>query len=308
MNRDTLNDLATHFGAAVAEFSPQLQELHASMDLSYTVFSPPERDRLILETIRAVDADTQRIGAPERTKTWLDGWGENLHDFTESGDLEDVTPKFIRPHNVVRLNQDYVKPTDPLFEKNFTKLIQRYIFDQYASQYSTVYEFGCGSGYNLVHLAQWYPQTSLYGTDFVQSSVYLIKKIAITKGFNLRGRLFYMIKPDSTFKLEEDSCVFTFGAIEQLAGKFEDFLSYLINNKVSLCFHIEPTVEFYDENILVDYLAIKFHKQRGYTEGLVPHLKKLEKNQQVEIQALQRFNFGSRFMEGYSLVVWKPIL
>ena len=63
----------------------------------------------------------------------------------------------------------------------------------------------------------------------------------------------------------------------------------------------------YDDQILLDYLAIKFHKKRGYTEGLLPRLKELERLGQIELLKVKRLYFGSTFMEGYTYMIWKPV-
>ena len=116
-----------------------------------------------------------------------------------------------------------------------------------------------------------------------------------------------MMKPDLSIAIKENSSVFTFGAIEQLDSKFHDFVNYLIDNKPKICFHIEPTVENYDNNILFDNLQVKFHRKRGYTEGLLPYLKKLDKEGVIKIVKNKRINFGSKFMEGYHLYAWEMV-
>ena len=70
---------------------------------------------------------------------------------------------------------------------------------------------------------------------------------------------------------------------------------------------MEPTIEHYNPDILLDYLAIKFHRQRGYTEGWLPAIQQLEVEGRAEIIAAKRPFFGSTMMEGYSYVVWRPI-
>ncbi|GAI42232.1 unnamed protein product [marine sediment metagenome] len=60
-----------------------------------------------------------------------------------------------------------------------------------------------------------------------------------------------------------------------------------------LCIHVEPTIELYDESNLVDYLAIKFHKKRGYAENYLTRLRKLEAQNEIEILKVKRLFFGS---------------
>jgi hypothetical protein len=69
---------------------------------------------------------------------------------------------------------------------------------------------------------------------------------------------------------------------------------------------MEPLVELYDEQRLVDYLAIKFHRKRGYLEGFLTSLRKLQAEGRIEILEQRRFYFGSIYHEGYSYVAWRP--
>ena len=86
-----------------------------------------------------------------------------------------------------------------------------------------------------------------------------------------------------------------------------DFVDYLISQRPSLCLHIEPILELYDEDNLVDYTAMSFHKKRGYTEGFLPYLKKLESESKIEVIRVRRLKFGSPSMEGWNYIVWKVV-
>ena len=94
--------------------------------------------------------------------------------------------------------------------------------------------------------------------------------------------------------------------IEQLASNFEAFLQFLLKHSPALCVHVEPTIELYDENNLVDYLAMKFHRKRGYTENYLTRLRELEAKNKIGILKVKRPFFGSLYMEGYSYMVWRP--
>ena len=71
--------------------------------------------------------------------------------------------------------------------------------------------------------------------------------------------------------------------------------------------HVEPTYEVYDQDLLFDYLAAKFHSKRGYTMGYLPRLKQLELDGKIEILNVKRLNFGSLFFEGFTNIIWKPV-
>ena len=116
-----------------------------------------------------------------------------------------------------------------------------------------------------------------------------------------------MKTPDYDYDIGKNSCVFTHGAIEQLAGDFENFIKFLIYKKPKVCFHIEPVSEVYEDDSLFDYLQKKFHKKRGYTSGLLPYLKQQQDAGLIENLEHKRIYFGSKFMEGYTLISWNPV-
>ncbi len=303
-----LADFARCFGTSVEDFSLEFQEALSKCDLSYKRLDQKERDEVILRVLRKTATDKQVIGSEERTSVWERGWRENLLAFqTQNFSLEALIPKFIRENQPIRYDGDYIMPHNPRFEFDFMTVFRIWLFQKYFVEFSNIYEFGCGSGINLILLASIFPEKSFHGFDFVQSSVDLINIIAKTHGWRLAGQMFDMIHPNRQIKLAEKSAVFTFGALEQLAGRFEAFLQYLLEQKPGICIHVEPTIELYDENILFDYLAVQFHRKRGYTENLLPRILELETERKVRVLKVKRLNFGSLFMEGYTFIIWQPV-
>lgn len=308
MNLISIDDFCNSFGATKESFGKECLELIEQTDFSYEILEGEKRDELILEILNKIENDQQRIGEPEREAIWNKGWQENLDKFIESGyHLKSIIPKFIRDDQIIRLNGNYIEPNNPRFEYDYMTIFRKWLFENHFAPFQNVYEFGCGTGLNLVLLSEIYPDKNLFGSDFVPASVELVSEIGKQKGKRIKARKFDMIKPDYDFDIKPDSIIFTFGAIEQLASKFEDFIQYLLHFKPIKCIHIEPTVELYDSSKLFDYLAVKFHRKRGYTEGLLPRLMQLEQEGSAKIEKVQRLNFGSLFMEGYMYYIWQPI-
>lgn len=307
IHKVTLEDFARSFDVSVDEFSYVLKSFITKTDFSYRLPDGEERDRVVLDVIKKIESDTQIVGAKERQDVWELGWNENLQDFISGGyDLSKLVPKFFRFNQALRFNQNYIIPYNPNFELDYYSVIRRWLFEKYFEEFDTVYEFGCGTGFNLASLAQLYPQKKLHGLDFVPSSVKIVNTLGEVYGWQLKGHLFNMLSPDKNLEIEPNSLVFTIGAVEQLAGKFEPFLQFLVKNSPRLCIHIEPTIELYDENNLVDYMAIKFHRKRGYTENYLTRLRELDAQNQIKIIKTKRLFFGNLYMEGYTLIVWKP--
>jgi hypothetical protein len=98
----------------------------------------------------------------------------------------------------------------------------------------------------------------------------------------------------------------TMCALEQIGDKHEEFLQFLLRQSPALCINMEPICELYDEDNLLDHLAIRYHKQRGYLEGYLSRLRQLESQGRLTILKAQRVFFGNVYHEGYSFVVWKP--
>ena len=303
----TVADFALSLGVSPDDIPDICRNEINNNDFHYRIPEQEERDEILLTILRKLETDTQKIGSEERQLVWEKGWAENLKEFNKSGgNLDSLIPKFIRPNQPIRLKKELVIPSDPYFELKYFSVIRLWAFLEYLGKFSTVYEFGCGTGSNLVVLAKLFPHLHIYGLDFVSSSVQLIDRLAQAHGLPIDGIRFDMRSPDYNIHLAKNSAVLHFGVIEQLAGDFKPFLDYIFTNKPELVIGLEPVAELYDPGLLMDHLAIGFHKKRGYTEGYLPHLEQLAKNRKVEILKVKRTFFGSLFMEGFSFIIWKP--
>ena len=300
-------DFAKSFDDDINNFSSELYEKTTDLDFRYRLPTKEENEQLIYNMLLKIDSDKQIIGASERKEVWFKGGNENLQAYKERGFKEkSLTPKFVRPGNPIRLNQKFVFPLDDNFELNFIQIYRQWFIEKFFDQVDNVYEFGCGTGFNLLHVNKIYPKKKLYGSDFVQSAVDLVNEIAKSKKILLQGDLFDMLRPDYSYKIFPNSAVYTFGALEQLASNLDPILNFFISQKPSICIHTEPAIELYEDDCLVDYLAKKFQGKRGYSSGLIGKLKALENQGKIEIIKIKRLYFGSYFFEGYNLIVWKP--
>ena len=187
------------------------------------------------------------------------------------------------------------------------KVLQSFIATEYFSSVDTIYEFGCGTGHNLIAFAKIFPSKRFIGSDFVQSSIDLVNYVSKKAHYNLTASLFDMKNPDFNQQLEKESGLLTFGALEQLAGEIDNIFSYFLKQDCKVFVHIEPAEEFYDLNNLADFLAFKFQTKRGYTKGLYAKLIGLQNDVQIRLVKVKRLFFGSLNIEGYNLFVWKKI-
>lgn len=303
----SLEDFACAFGTEKENLSQDVRDLISKINFRYEKLSQEERDRIILDILKKLETNQfSRVGQ-ERKEIWSNAWSEYLQAFIESNhSLEALNPKFMKPNQVVRLNSEFVKPQNPNFELDFFAVFRIWLFKQYLAEINAVYEFGCGSVFNLVALAKLYPEKKLYGLDWAIPSVQLVDKIAETQGFNMKGYRFDFFAPDSSLEIENNSAFLTMCALEQIGGNYQDFISFVLEKSPKLCINMEPICELYNEENLIDYLAIKYHKQRGYLDEYLSYLRKLESENKLIIRQVKRLNFGSLYHEGYSLIIWEP--
>ena len=256
-----------------------------------------ERTRLMADIATIIEADTQIIGAPERTQAWETGWKEALEKFRAMPQEHSLIPAFIRDRPVRIKGEFYDAPGAELAHC-------RKMQDALAGMLADcpqIAEFGSGTCFNLVALGRRFKHTLLHAFDFSPSAVELAELIRKEMNLNIYGHLFDMRNPPNDTACQGGFGIFTFGAVEQLAGDFKPFIEYLIRQSPRIVIHIEPTVELYDETNEVDALAIRFHRRRGYTEGLLPYLQS-----RVNVIHVERSEFGSLMHSGYSQIVWKP--
>ena len=100
--------------------------------------------------------------------------------------------------------------------------------------------------------------------------------------------------------------VITMGALEQVGDRWGPFLDMMLRCKPKLVLHVEPVEEFYDERNLSDWLALRYHKARGYLSGYYTELHRLHALGKVELIETGRNYLGNRHNEGFSLIVWRP--
>lgn len=305
----TKKDFAESFGVDESEISVHTENLINSFNFEVKQITDSDRDRLIIRIIEKIRRDEQIIAAPERKNVWEKGWSENLQEYIKSqGDIQKLVPKFIRKGEVVRWFGNYYLTSDEDFELNYISVLRSFLFNKYCKEIDYLYEFGAGTGFNLVHASSFRPELKLIGTDFVKSPVDLMNLVGRDLDIRLTAQVFDMLDPKSNgLKLESNSGVLTFGSLEQLGSELKEMIEYLLEQKPEICVHIEPMVEMYETEKLPDYLASWFQSKRGYSSGLISLLNRLSLEKRLEILDVQRLNFGSLMMEGYNLVAWRPI-
>lgn len=297
-------DFATLFQDGLSEFVKK--KIRSFKFLARRV-SDQERDLILLKIINTL-LDPQLIQAGKhRQKQWEKGWAENLEAYIKQDD-ESIIPRYFGKYNIVRWRQEFLNPISASFEYNMLKVIQYWLFDKYLRSQNSVYEFGCGTGHNLLRVREINPSAEIWGLDWAHSSQKIIEKMSSEKSDSkLFARNFDFFNPDKNFKLNKKSAIYTIAALEQIGNSFEPFIDFLLENRPEICIHIEPIAELLDPGNLVDYLSILYFKKRNYLDGYLSKLRELEKMKKIKIHVAQRSFIGSLYIEGYSIVVWSPL-
>lgn len=304
----TVKNFAYLIGTSVDDIPAECQHLLSCHDFRYEVLTGHAHDAMLVDVLKKIDSGKLSVTGKEKQPVWESGWSENLQDFIANGyNIEDLVPKYYRPGQPLRIDRTYARGYAPCFEYNFFKVLRTWIYTKYLKDAGSVYEFGCGPGHNLVALAKQHPEKNLYGFDWARSSVELVNKIADVYKLNITGRLFDMFSPDDSVQFADSSAVITMGALEQLGDNYGAFLQFLLRKAPAQCVHVEPLCELYDENELLDYIAIKHHKKRNLLGNLLESLRQLESRGKIEIVKIQRVLVGGLLEDGWSYVVWKPI-
>lgn len=288
--------------------SPSIKDKIRNLNIEYVELTLDERDACIRECVRVLLDPNVEISGAHRLEKWEKGWGENLKAL-KVGKEKALLPLYFKKDEIVRWRQKWIKPLNPGFDFSVLSIILEWLFEKYASQADSIYEFGCGTGHHLLRLREFNRTAKIYGLDWAEASQKIILEM-IEKGIaqNTYGKKFDFFNPDESFSLDKKSVVYTVGALEQVGERHENFLKYLIKNKPKICFHIEPIAELLDPNNLLDFLSIEYFKKRNYLSNFLTRLRALESEGKIKIHDARRTYLGGNiYVDHYSVVVWSPL-
>jgi hypothetical protein len=311
----TIGESADHF-LGVKDFEDAFSEKLSAYvcskikeyDFRYRHLIESEKQECLARFEEVLRSGNLARAGQERQTQWEKGWNENLEQLQRAGDLGSIVPRYFDKYDVVRWRQEWIRPTSDAFEYRMLAIIQDWLFDQYLRDKDFIYEFGCGTGHNLFRIRQINPEATLFGLDWASSSQKILEKLRHDHiDDKIYGRHFNYFEPDRTFHLQRRSAIVTVASLEQIGSQFGAFLSYLLEQKPSMCIHIEPISELLDPSNLLDRLSIEYFKKRNYLSGYLSALRELEAKKKIKILRAQRTYIGSFFIEGYSVIVWQPL-
>jgi len=241
---------------------------------------------------------TMPVAGKHRKKQWEKGWRENLES-------DNGVPKYFGKYPINRLNGKFIFPATKDWEiQQLHKLVWD-ITKKYFRKLDNIYEFGCGIGHNLWVIKDYMsvanPEVQIWGLDWTKSGTQMVESM----GF--QSHVFDFFNPDNSFKIAKNGGVLTVAALEQTGTDYKKFVSYLLKNKPAVVAHIEPIPELLDSTKLLDYLSIQYMHKRKYLRDYLDYLESLEKKGKLKILEARRSGIGSMLIDGYSVLVWKPL-
>lgn len=276
-------------------------------NLEYDELDDAQHQIEVIRQLNRNKADNKKVGTIERKLVWENGWTENYEELQKHHSIDSLMPKYFRKNQPFRLFQKFIHTNNYKLDFELGRIIKSCLFEYYLRPYKVVYEFGCGTAFNLVELASIFPEKELFGYDYTEASGKIINILRDEMKYNIHGTEFDFFNPDEKLHLKKNSAVYTVAALEQVGKKWDKFLDYLLAECPSRVINLEPIEEFYDvENNVLDWLAFEFHRKRGYLSGYYTRLKELEAEGKIKIIAAHRSYFGNLNDESYSVVVWEP--
>jgi hypothetical protein len=312
-NQQIMNglDFIEKLGIASIDILPDAIKNKINFNHNYKIMNDQERDEVILSVIASLDKHKFRVSGENDNTVWENGWGEVLSTVKDKKDLSrnSLIPQYFKKEAIYRLFGNYVFSDSDNFAYDLDQAIRYLIFSKYLIDHKRIVEIGSGTGNSQYLLAEICPPTTeLIGSDWSTKSGELITKISNHLQRPITPVVFNMLTMDGydNLKIDNETAVFTVHTLEQLGKSYQPLLQRLLDSKPAICVHAEPVKELYEQDNLMDYLAIKYHEIRNYLDGWLTELRELESNNKIKILEQKRIQFGNKFHEAYNLIVWKP--
>ena len=286
--------------------SPEARNFISNQNFKYRDISSKEENDAYIEYLNFLFSNKQPSG-PEYKVKWDFGWKENLDSYLLTGKISDLIPKFVKSNKLIRLNGRWILPESSDFESNFVFIIRDYLFKKYFIDFNHIFEFGCGTGLNLVHLSNIFPAKQLVGFDWSESSVDILNELN-KKHQNIQGQLFNMFEPNTLNDVwnKSNSAILTIGAMEQLGSSYTRFLNFILESRTKIIVNIETMFELYEDENLFDFLPQQYIKKRNWLQGYYAKLYEFELQGKLKILEVKK-TFGSFYHDGYTIVVWENL-
>ncbi|MDC0397870.1 class I SAM-dependent methyltransferase [Candidatus Pelagibacter sp.] len=276
-------------------------------NLEYEDLSKDKEKELILKIIKTIFEKKIKKSGKSYKKNWEKGWEENYKNYKKSKKNYDLIPKYFFKSKIARIGNKLIFTKNKLFDFKILRVITNYVYEKYLISEKNIVEFGCGTGHNLVALSKINKKANLLGLDWSKSSQKIFK-IINKKNSQISGYPFDYFNPilDKNIKLIDDEwACFTVASLEQIGNNFKKFVNFLKLQKPKIIINIEPINELMSQKSILDYLSVQYSLNRNYLNNYYNYLKKLEEKKIIKILEVKKSHFGSFYINGYSIIVWK---
>ena len=287
-------ELDDFVGEKIEEFDFEYQEISESEQI------------LIAEMIRREIDKVLPASGRDRKNDWENGWSENKKMLESNKGVSSLIPRYFGKFPFVRWDGKIVKAISKNFEYNMLSAIELQVFSRFLKNSPKIYELGCGTGHNLLRARAVNSKAEIIGLDWAKSSQEILKTLKDLNLLDCEARNFDFFNPDTSLNLK-GATVYSVAALEQIGSSHNKLIDFLVEKSPDLCIHLEPIVELMHEENELDKLCIDYCKKRNYLSGFLTKLKDLQREGKLEILEEKRNSIGSLFIEGYSLVVWRPV-
>ena len=280
-----------------------------------------EDSRLIIDTIRNREvrlsevseihnfiteciAETlqSKISGSHRKGDWESGWsGKGIYN---SDSEYDNLPYYFKKNTHVRYNNNVYRDESGFVEYDLLKSLQSFVFRKFANfdVAQTLFEFGCGTGSNITTLKKIFPNVAFHGGDWAKSAVDNLVKLNIV-GAKAAHRVDYF-DPSTYPIIQQKYIAFTNASLEQAGADYHEFIDFLINDQNCVQgIHIEPIKELLDLSCPLNVQSYYYSEKRNYLTSFVNYLN----NKDINIVYAKDHGIGSKYINGYQVVVWEKI-
>lgn len=242
-----------------------------------------------------------------REIAWNDGWALCLQEALESASMQSFYPHYIRNASenflVNCVPSKIISDSPELLMADLSADNIQFMANSLGAE--CIVEIGCGTGWRLELLRSRGWGGRLIGGDFANSSNDCISAINKITDAKIEFIKFDMIKRQE-INLPKNTLLYTYGALEQIGGKWQNFAKFCNDNKQNLsgCMHFEPFAPMYQITNCFDKYSLAIHKAKNYLDGYLESLVQEYCAGKIDL-ALARLPLGSKFLETANYAGWR---
>src|SRR5882672_988905 len=124
----SVSDFEKMFGEKI---TPYVAGEIADSSFVYEDMPEDENNKWLIKIVETLLDPGLPFSGEHRHQQWEKGWGENLEEYTKTGNIELIMPRYFGKYPAVKINQRFVKPISKTFERDTLSVIQDWLFDKY---------------------------------------------------------------------------------------------------------------------------------------------------------------------------------